>query len=64
VVPIGVEESIQLSKLNDTRPGGCATPRREGRLYQASHYFYEVFNGFVSVFNFLLLGKDVPRMSD
>jgi hypothetical protein len=31
--------------------------------HKASHCFYEVFNGFVSVFKDLLLGKDAPRMS-
>ena len=31
--------------------------------YKASHFFYEVFNDFVSVFKDLLLGKDAPRMS-
>jgi hypothetical protein len=28
--------------------------------HKASHYFYEVFNGFVSVFKILLLGEDAP----
>jgi hypothetical protein len=32
--------------------------------HKASHYFYEVFNGFVSVFKVLLLGEDAPRISD
>ena len=31
--------------------------------HKASHYFYEVFNGFVSVFKVLLLGEDAPRIS-
>jgi hypothetical protein len=31
--------------------------------HKASHYFYEVFNDFVSVFKDLLLGKDAPLMS-
>jgi hypothetical protein len=26
--------------------------------------FYEVFNDFVSVFKYLFLGKDAPRLSD
>jgi hypothetical protein len=32
--------------------------------HKASHYFYDVFNDFVSVFKDLLLGKDAPRMFD
>jgi hypothetical protein len=32
--------------------------------HKASHYFYEVFNGFMSVFKFLLLGEDAPRISE
>ena len=32
--------------------------------HKASHYFYEVFNDFVSVFKDLLLGKDAPQMYD
>jgi len=32
--------------------------------HKASHYFYEVFNGFVSVFKVLLLGEEVPRVSE
>jgi hypothetical protein len=32
--------------------------------HKASHCFYEVFNDFVSVFKYLLLGKNAPRMSD
>jgi hypothetical protein len=32
--------------------------------HKASHYFYEVFNDFVSVFKVLLLGEDAPRISD
>jgi hypothetical protein len=31
--------------------------------HKASHYFYEVFNGFVSSFNFLLLGEGAPHIS-
>jgi hypothetical protein len=30
--------------------------------HKASHYFYEVFNGFLSVFKLLLLGKNAPRL--
>jgi hypothetical protein len=30
--------------------------------HKASHYFYEVFNGFLSVFKVLLLGEDAPRI--
>jgi hypothetical protein len=32
--------------------------------HKASHCFYEVFNGFVSVFKVLLLGEDAPRISE
>jgi hypothetical protein len=32
--------------------------------HKASHYFYEVFNGFVSIFNFFLLGEDAPHISE
>jgi hypothetical protein len=32
--------------------------------HKASHNFYEVFNGFVSIFKVLLLGEDAPRISD
>jgi hypothetical protein len=32
--------------------------------HKASHYFYEVFDDFVSVFEDLLLGKDAPQMYD
>jgi hypothetical protein len=32
-------------------------------IHKASHFFYEVFNGFVSIFKDLLLGKDAPWMS-
>jgi hypothetical protein len=32
--------------------------------HKASHYFYEVFNGFLSVFKVLLLGEDAPRISE
>jgi hypothetical protein len=31
--------------------------------HKASHCFYDVFNGFVSIFKDLLLGKDAPQMS-
>jgi hypothetical protein len=31
---------------------------------KAYHCFYEVFNDFVSIFKFLLLGEDAPRISD
>jgi hypothetical protein len=31
--------------------------------HKASHYFYEVFNGFLSVFKVLLLGENAPRIS-
>jgi hypothetical protein len=31
--------------------------------HEASHYFYEVFNGFLFVFKVLLLGEDTPRIS-
>lgn len=32
--------------------------------HKASHFFYEVFNGFLSVFKVLLLGEDIPRISE
>ena len=32
--------------------------------HKASHHFYEVFNEFLSVFKFLLLGEDTPRISE
>jgi hypothetical protein len=32
--------------------------------HKASHYFYEVFNGFLSVFKVLLLGEDAPYISE
>jgi hypothetical protein len=32
--------------------------------HKASHYFYDVFNGFMSVFKVLLLGEDAPRISE
>jgi hypothetical protein len=32
--------------------------------HKASHCFYEVFNGFLSVFKVLLLGEDAPRISE
>jgi hypothetical protein len=32
--------------------------------HKASHYFYEVFNDFVSFFKVMLLGEDAPRISD
>jgi hypothetical protein len=32
--------------------------------HKASHYFYEVFNGFLSVFKVLLLGENAPRISE
>jgi hypothetical protein len=32
--------------------------------HTTSHYFYEVFNGFLSVFKVLLLGEDAPRISE
>jgi hypothetical protein len=32
--------------------------------HKASHCYYEVFNEFVSLFKFLLLGKDAPRIYD
>jgi hypothetical protein len=32
--------------------------------HTASHYFYEVFNGFLSVLKVLLLGEDAPHISE
>jgi hypothetical protein len=32
--------------------------------HKASHYFYEVFNGFLYVFKVLLLGEDAPHISE
>ena len=32
--------------------------------HKASHYFYEVFNGFVPIFKVLLIGEDAPCISD
>jgi hypothetical protein len=32
--------------------------------HKASHYFYEVFNGFLSIFKVFLLGENVPRISE
>ena len=32
--------------------------------HKASHCFYEVFNGFVSVLKVFLLGEDAPHISD
>jgi hypothetical protein len=32
--------------------------------HKASHYFYEVFNDFLSIFKVLLLGEDAPRISE
>jgi hypothetical protein len=31
--------------------------------HKDSRYFYEVFNGFMSIFKFLLLGEDAPHIS-
>jgi hypothetical protein len=30
--------------------------------HKASHYFYEVFNGFLSIFKLFLLGENAPRL--
>jgi hypothetical protein len=32
--------------------------------HKAFDYFYEVFNGFLSVLEVLLLGEDAPRISE
>jgi hypothetical protein len=32
--------------------------------HKASHYFYEVFIGFLSVFKVLLLGENAPHISE
>ena len=71
VILLGFHDStlLSVSKIVSVQEGKLGI-RPSNVLYQAlwkhkaSHCFYEVFNGFVSVFKVLLLGEDAPRISD